>query len=561
MTSRTPNTLPILSAHVLAAIYVAAYVGSIYVSKDARLSFSKTKANLEFGHARPKEKHERWRDDPDVIRARLVAVSSATVLCCVVASTLVRSLLDGVSDHLVVIRWTLTYLGVTPPGVLSLLITPCLFLGPLYACFVLETLPLQKNWSFQEDVVSVFFSIAGIRNYVVAPITEEIVFRACVLSGYHLANTSRTRMIFLCPMVFGAAHIHHAWDTYNRYGRSPAALKRAVIGTLFQFIYTTIFGFYCSYLFLRTGSIFPPIAAHVFCNVMGVPQPNHEIGQKPNRKLAILLAYFLGVVAFQLRENYASEGGKSKDVLPTPPEASDRVNVGTDLAPQRSLAQEPIPKSVSRVLDSARIRREYREKKRKPDDCKDNPREKRRRRGSMDEGCEGALEIKPGETIEHFNKRVESAMMPLVKTALRHSSAQERKIRKQGARESVCTRSTGDVDFKQGSAPVKNNGSSRRRTKASGHGEEPKNSREKGKEFPKTSTATPRRLSDIAQAPPEITNVPRGGRQQPKNDKHSGILSTAQKAMMEEEREKAIKHYRELKARRLRGDAGGTFSE
>lgn len=56
-------------------------------------------------------------------------------------------------------------------------------------------------------------------------------------------------MIFLCPLLFGtgrnsfptnwnhkltlldAAHIHHAWEIYNRYGRSPAAMKRAVIGT------------------------------------------------------------------------------------------------------------------------------------------------------------------------------------------------------------------------------------------------------------------------------------------------------------------------------------------
>jgi len=27
-------------------------------------------------------KSERWRDDPDVIRARLAAVSVATVVCC-----------------------------------------------------------------------------------------------------------------------------------------------------------------------------------------------------------------------------------------------------------------------------------------------------------------------------------------------------------------------------------------------------------------------------------------------------------------------------------------------
>lgn len=34
-----------------------------------------------------------------------------------------------------------------------------------------------------------------------------------------------------CAHLAETAHLHHAWETYNRYGRSPAALKRAAIGT------------------------------------------------------------------------------------------------------------------------------------------------------------------------------------------------------------------------------------------------------------------------------------------------------------------------------------------
>ncbi|KAL4070050.1 CAAX protease self-immunity-domain-containing protein [Scleroderma yunnanense] len=296
------NSISTLVAHKLAAIYACSYVGSIYVSKGARLSFSDSRANLDFGYARPKELHERWRDDPDVIRARLVSVSTVTILCCLWATAIVRGLIEvrnktqtDFSTALVVTR---TYLGITSPGILPLFVTPVLYLGPLYACFLGQTLPLQRNWSFQEDVLSFFFSITGVRNFLVAPITEEIVFRACVLSAYYFAGAYRSRMIFLSPMVFGAAHVHHAWETYNRYGCSRAALKRAAIGTAIQFTYTTIFGFYCSYLFLRTGSIFPPIVAHVFCNVMGVPQPGYEISQRPDRKLAIILAYFVGIIGF-----------------------------------------------------------------------------------------------------------------------------------------------------------------------------------------------------------------------------------------------------------------------
>lgn len=77
------------TAHVLAALFVTSYVGSIYISKDARLSFSNTKVDLDYGFVRPKLQNERWRDDPDVIRARLVAVSCATLICCMIVYALV----------------------------------------------------------------------------------------------------------------------------------------------------------------------------------------------------------------------------------------------------------------------------------------------------------------------------------------------------------------------------------------------------------------------------------------------------------------------------------------
>jgi len=77
--------------------------------------------------------------------------------------------------------------------------------------------------------------------------TEEIVFRACVLSIYHLSGASRKYMISFAPLTFGlgkllflrtspvipmffynTAHVHHAWDTYNRYGCTWLAARRAL---------------------------------------------------------------------------------------------------------------------------------------------------------------------------------------------------------------------------------------------------------------------------------------------------------------------------------------------
>ena len=59
-------------------------------------------------------------------------------------------------------------------GLLPSLIAPVLFLGPMYVQGLFETLPLQRNWSFNETVFPLFFSIMGFRNHVVVRnITEE----------------------------------------------------------------------------------------------------------------------------------------------------------------------------------------------------------------------------------------------------------------------------------------------------------------------------------------------------------------------------------------------------
>lgn len=75
------------------------------------------------------------------------------------------------------------------------------------------------------------------------------------------------------------------------------------------------------------------------------------------------------------------------------------------------------------------------------------------------------------------------------------------------------------------------------------------------KEFQSVSSSAPRRLNDIAQAPPEFKKLPRGITSA--IGKRDGVLSMAQKVMMEQEREKAIVRYRDLKARRRKnGDLG-----
>ena len=80
--------------------------------------------------------------------------------------------------------------------------------------------------------------------------------------------------------------------------------------------------------------------------------------------------------------------------------------------------------------------------------------------------------------------------------------------------------------------------------------------REKPKEFEKISTSAPKRLNDIVQAPPEIKKLPRkakklaaegGQKGEGTKSLREGVMSMAQKAMMDEARERAIRLYREMK--------------
>jgi len=145
---------------------------------------------------------------------------------------------------------------------------------------------------------AIFPVFARDSQYVKAPITEEIVFRSCVIGVMRLANYSWSTMIFLSPLWFGAAHLHHGWDLYNRFGKSRAALKRAVFNVAFQQLYTSLFGWFEAFVFLRTGSVWPCIVAHTFCNLHGLVLPGYLVHEHPSKKNSIWFTFLLGIISF-----------------------------------------------------------------------------------------------------------------------------------------------------------------------------------------------------------------------------------------------------------------------
>jgi prenyl protein peptidase len=77
------QVIPTKIAHLLVASFAFSYVGSLYIFKNGRLSFASNAKPTRNGEARRKRWNERWRDDPDVIKARLASVILATLVCCI----------------------------------------------------------------------------------------------------------------------------------------------------------------------------------------------------------------------------------------------------------------------------------------------------------------------------------------------------------------------------------------------------------------------------------------------------------------------------------------------
>ncbi|XP_059595164.1 CAAX prenyl protease 2 isoform X4 [Vitis vinifera] len=103
------------------------------------------------------------------------------------------------------------------------------------------------NWVF-----STASSILAWRNYVVAPFTEELVFRACMIPLLLCGGFKTYSVIFLCPIFFSLAHLNHLLEFYSKHNRS--LLKAFMVAGL-QLGYTVIFGSYASLLFIRTGMV------------------------------------------------------------------------------------------------------------------------------------------------------------------------------------------------------------------------------------------------------------------------------------------------------------------
>uniref|UniRef100_A0A7S0RB54 intramembrane prenyl-peptidase Rce1 n=1 Tax=Chlamydomonas leiostraca TaxID=1034604 RepID=A0A7S0RB54_9CHLO len=228
------------------------------------------------------------RDDPETIKKRLTGVALACTTSWLPVHVMLRmhGKASGITPSLV------NVLGLRWPG-LAAIAAPAALTITLFACPLVHKLTTEweelvegpKAWlqqlmsaASQADVQAVLACIKQPfaddhlwlwRNLVVAPVSEEWVFRACMAPLLRMAGFSTTATVFITPTFFGTAHLHHLHDLATHQAM-PLARAAATVGV--QYAYTSVFGWYATLLFLNSGSVLPPIAAHMLCNWFGVPR-------------------------------------------------------------------------------------------------------------------------------------------------------------------------------------------------------------------------------------------------------------------------------------------------
>nr|XP_002131463.1 CAAX prenyl protease 2-like [Ciona intestinalis] len=226
------------------------------------------------------------RDHPQTIKERFLRVTVVSILACVVvymsSSSLCGVHMKGSILEWIGIRWS----GFIPAIILPSLLIIILFLGPMMM-FILDHGITSLTCYKLTDIILW-------RNFFVAPLSEELVFRGCMMPLL-VPCLGQFTSILLAPWFFGLAHFHHA---YEQYKTGYHTLSAIVISTIFQASYTTVFGILSSFIFLRTGHLTSAFMSHALCNIMGFPE--FELALSHKRRNFVCFCFVLGLVIFLL---------------------------------------------------------------------------------------------------------------------------------------------------------------------------------------------------------------------------------------------------------------------
>lgn len=182
------------------------------------------------------------RDDPVVIKHRLVGVVISTVMAVFVSGIQSTSLSLG--SHLYGFVW-------------GLAVTLAVYSFGLFRMRLRGTVDNFKVESW-----------GNARNLIIGPVSEEVVFRGCFGRILESSGYSRFVTVLIATMLFWLAHVHHFWGQFSL-SKNRA---RALISIAAQSAYTAVFSIIAFLLYYKSGSLLACLSAHMTCNALQIPQ-------------------------------------------------------------------------------------------------------------------------------------------------------------------------------------------------------------------------------------------------------------------------------------------------
>jgi len=126
---------------------------------------------------------------------------------------------------------------------------------------------------------------------IYAPFLEEFIYRGILFTLLKQSGFNGCQSSIFSSLTFSLSHFRHIFDVYFD--------KNNIKRLYFQSFYTLFFGFYASYAYNFSGTLFSPIILHGVCNTLQMPRfnyLNYDISKK--FKNVISLGYIFGIAGW-----------------------------------------------------------------------------------------------------------------------------------------------------------------------------------------------------------------------------------------------------------------------
>lgn len=155
-----------------------------------------------------------------------------------------------------------------------------------------------------------------VKTILFAPLFEEFIYRSCLLNIFIEAGVySELECVLIVPFFFAISHLHHVFQQQRKQRQLKqwllqenmpmpegqwVSFRKSLLIALFKLMYTTVFGIYSGMVYVRTGSVWPAIVLHSYCNFFGFPSFGNLLDKEHRNsdRIAALVLYILGTVVF-----------------------------------------------------------------------------------------------------------------------------------------------------------------------------------------------------------------------------------------------------------------------